>query len=75
MSTGQNLPVSSDQLQSALGADRIGALARQVGMPAGDLGSQLAQYLPQVVDQLTPDGQLPTGGGADLGGLEGADKH
>ena len=71
VSTGQNLPVSADQLQSALGADRIDALAQQVGMPAGDLSSQLAQFLPQVVDQLTPDGQLPTGGGADLGGLLG----
>jgi len=71
--TGQNLPVSADQLQSALGADRIEALAQQVGMPAGDLSSQLAQYLPQVVDQLTPGGQLPEGGagGADLGGLLG----
>jgi uncharacterized protein YidB (DUF937 family) len=71
VSTGQNLPVSADQLQSALGADRIDALAQQVGMPAGDLSSQLAQYLPQVVDQLTPGGQLPAGGGADLGGLLG----
>jgi uncharacterized protein YidB (DUF937 family) len=72
VSTGQNLPVSPGQLQSALGADRIDALAQQVGMPAGDLSSQLAQFLPQVVDQLTPNGQLPDGGGnADLGGLLG----
>ena len=73
VSTGPNLPVSADQLQSALGADRIDALAQQVGLPAGDLSSQLAQFLPQVVDQLTPGGQLPEGnaGGADLGGLLG----
>lgn len=73
VSTGQNMPVSAEQLQNALGADRIDALAQQVGMPAGDLSSQLAQYLPQVVDQLTPGGQLPQGdgGGADLGGLLG----
>ena len=71
VSTGQNLPVSADQLQSALGGDRIDALAQQAGLPAGDLASQLAQYLPQVVDHLTPNGQLPDGGtgGADLGGL------
>jgi uncharacterized protein YidB (DUF937 family) len=72
VSTGQNLPVSPDQLQAALGADRIDALAQQAGMPAADLSSQLAQYLPQVVDQLTPGGQLPeASGGADLGGLLG----
>lgn len=71
VSSGQNLPVSADQLQAALGGDRIGALAQQVGLDPGDLAGQLAQYLPQVVDRLTPDGQLPAGGGADLGGLLG----
>lgn len=73
VSTGQNLPVSADQLQAALGGDRIVALAQQVGLDPGDLAGQLAQYLPQVVDRLTPDGQLPAGaGGADLGGLLGS---
>ena len=72
VSTGQNLPVSADQLQAALGGDKIGALAQQVGLDPGDLAGQLAQYLPQVVDRLTPDGQLPAGGGgADLDGLLG----
>lgn len=66
--TGQNLPVSADQLQAALGGDRISALAEQAGVPAGDLMGQLAHMLPQVVDQLTPNGQVPAGG-ADLGGL------
>jgi uncharacterized protein YidB (DUF937 family) len=70
VSTGENMPVSGDQLSAALGADRIDAIAQQVGMPAGDLSSQLAQYLPQVVDRMTPNGQLPEGG-ADLGGLLG----
>lgn len=70
VSTGENLPVSGDQLSAALGADRIDAIAQQVGIPAGDLSSQLAQYLPQVVDKMTPNGQLPEGG-ADLGGLLG----
>lgn len=72
VSTGENLPVSGEQLQAALGADRIDALAQQAGLPAGDLSSQLAQMLPQVVDRLTPGGQLPADGhGPDLGGLLG----
>lgn len=70
VATGQNQPVSADQLHAALGGDRIGALAQQAGMPAGDLASQLAQVLPQVVDRLTPNGQLPAGG-AELGDLLG----
>src|SRR5574340_134535 len=68
--TGANQPVTADQLQSALGSDTLGALAQQAGMSHGDLAGHLAQLLPQVVDKLTPNGQLPRGGG-DLGGLLG----
>ena len=70
--TGQNLPISAEQLQSVLGGDKIGALAQQAGLSQGDLMGQLAQMLPQVVDQLTPNGQLPAAGGADLSGLLGS---
>lgn len=72
---GQNLPVSPDQLGKALGGDTIGNLSRQLGMDQGDLLGQLSQLLPQVVDKLTPQGQIPQGDiqgmGGDLGGLLG----
>lgn len=64
--TGQNLPVSADQISNVLGGDTIGALAQQLGMGHGDLAGQLSQILPQVVDHLTPGGQAPQGG---LGGV------
>ena len=41
-------------------ADRINTLASFSGMSRNDLLSQLSQQLPDVVDQLTPDGRLPT---------------
>ena len=66
--TGQNLPISAEQLQSVLGGDQIGALAQQAGLSQGDLMGRLAQRLPQVVDQHTPDGQLPAGSEAGLSG-------
>ena len=70
ISTGQNLPVSADQLRSVLGQDTLDGLAQKTGMNGGDLMSQLSQLLPQVVDGLTPNGQLPQGGGlGDIGGL------
>jgi uncharacterized protein YidB (DUF937 family) len=47
-------------LASALGGDKINALATQSGMSRDDLLQGLSQYLPQVVDQLTPEGRLPT---------------
>ena len=72
--SGQNQPVSGEQLQAALGGDQISALAQQAGLPAGELAGQLAQWLPHVVDKLTPNGELPAGGGdlgSALGGLLG----
>lgn len=70
ISTGQNLPVSPDQLKDALGSDALGQLAGSIGLDAGQAAGPLAQLLPQVVDALTPHGQLPSaGGGADLASL------
>ena len=71
---GQNLPVSPDQLGSALGDDLLSSLSQRTGMNSGDLLGPVAQMLPQVVDQLTPEGQLPQGQidlGAALGSLFG----
>ncbi len=66
--TGQNLPVSGDQLGQVLGQQQMSDLASRFGLSTGDLGAQLSQSLPQAVDHLTPNGQLPQG---DLGGLGG----
>lgn len=71
--TGQNLPVSPDQLSQALGPDTIGAIAQQLGLSHGDAAGQLSQVLPQVVDKLTPNGQLQADAGlGDLGSLLGS---
>jgi uncharacterized protein YidB (DUF937 family) len=58
--TGANKAISPGDLASALGADKINALMSQSGMSRDDLLQGLSQYLPQVVDQLTPRGRLPT---------------
>jgi uncharacterized protein YidB (DUF937 family) len=73
ISTGQNLPISAEQLQSVLGGHgAVAGLAQQTGMSQGDLMGQLSQLLPQVVDQLTPNGQLPEAGAQpDLMGMLG----
>ncbi len=70
VSTGQNLPVSADQLQQALGGSHLGSLAQNLGLSQGDLSSKLAQLLPDVVDKLTPGGQVPDA--SSLGDLLGS---
>ncbi len=59
--TGQNLPISLDQLQSVLGADRLKSMAQGAGVDVSQLGSTLSGLLPQIVDKLTPDGIIPKG--------------
>ncbi len=56
---GPNKPIAPGDLASALGADQIDQLAAQSGMSRDDLLNGLSQYLPKVVDHLTPDGRLP----------------
>ena len=60
--TGQNQAVTPDQVHNTLGADVIGGLAGQLGMSHGDVSTQLSQMLPQIIDKLTPHGQVPQGG-------------
>lgn len=57
--TGQNQPVTGDQVTDALGRDTVEDLSRQANLPAGSGPSILAQVLPALIDQLTPNGQVP----------------
>ena len=58
-SAGQNMPLSGNALQEVLGSGTIGQIAGQLGMSHGDAAGGLAQMLPQLIDQFTPDGEIP----------------
>src|ERR1700704_4250236 len=55
---GENQPVSSDQIQKALGSDQITALAARMGVDPALASIFLAEYLPKIVDKLTPKGKV-----------------
>jgi len=57
--TGPNKLIAPDQLQHALGPDTVTSLERETAMPRDDLLAQLSRLLPEVIDKLTPNGQLP----------------
>jgi uncharacterized protein YidB (DUF937 family) len=59
VSTGPNKTIAPGDLASALGADQLDQLSKQSGLSRQDLLQGLSQYLPQVVDHLTPEGRLP----------------
>ena len=60
--TGENLPVSADQIHQVLGSDQVKALAAKAGIPPDMAGAAIAQLLPGIVDKLTPNGQVPEQG-------------
>jgi len=57
---GENKPIAPGDLANALGADQIDSVASHSGMSRDELLRGLSQYLPGVIDHLTPDGRLPT---------------
>jgi uncharacterized protein YidB (DUF937 family) len=40
--------------------DTLNTLSKQTGMSMNDLLAGLSQHLPDLIDQLTPNGRLPT---------------
>ncbi len=57
--TGPNKPVTPQQVQQGLGQDTINQLSQQTGIAPEEVKTHLSQVLPQVVDRLTPQGNVP----------------
>ncbi|HEY9280592.1 MAG TPA: YidB family protein [Eoetvoesiella sp.] len=70
--TGQNLPISGDQLQSVLGDSGVREIAQNSGMDNSSVLSNLSALLPGLVDNATPDGRVSTDGGLDTAALMGS---
>lgn len=59
--TGENLPVSSEQIQRVLGSGQVQQIAERLGISSDEASSGLAEILPNIVDKLTPNGEVPSG--------------
>ena len=62
--SGPNLPVTGAQVHQALGSGALNDFAAKLGIPAGQAGSTMAQLLPELINQLTPNGQVPANHGS-----------
>ena len=69
--SGQNQPVSGEQLTDVLGSDAMSGLAQKLGISPDAAAGQLSNLLPGLIDKLTPQGQAPAGGLGDSGDLMG----
>ena len=68
---GSNLPVSAAQIKAVLGDGPLRILAEHAGLDEDDAAAHLSVLLPQMIDKLTPQGQLPVNG-LHEGGIAGA---
>jgi uncharacterized protein YidB (DUF937 family) len=60
INTGPNKTVAPGKIAEALGPEVIDTLSQRTGLPRDQVVAILSQVLPQAVDQLTPEGRLPT---------------
>ncbi|MEO8096406.1 MAG: YidB family protein [Acidobacteriota bacterium] len=78
--TGQNLPVSAEQLGGIFSAEQMTNFAKMLGTNIGTAQAHMTELLPQVIDKLSPQGTLPEGddwmsqAGSMLGGLLGGQR-
>jgi uncharacterized protein YidB (DUF937 family) len=70
---GPNKPVDPGALASVLGPEVLGQFAQKAGIGQADAGSALASVLPELINHMTPQGQVPQGNALDgvLGSLLG----
>jgi uncharacterized protein YidB (DUF937 family) len=62
---GANLQISAEQITQVLGSSTIQTAANKLGINADEISAKIAEYLPQVVDRMTPNGEV----GKDSGNL------
>ncbi|MFZ3086540.1 MAG: YidB family protein [Methylotenera sp.] len=68
---GENLSISAEQVTQVLGNDAVTNIADKLGMDPDEVSAKIAEYLPQVIDKMTPDGEINAGSGNLLTALLG----
>jgi uncharacterized protein YidB (DUF937 family) len=66
VSNGENMNISANELQQIFGSSTLRDLASQLGMPEEQAGSTMAQVLPELINHLTPQGQVPANGDEEI---------
>jgi uncharacterized protein YidB (DUF937 family) len=58
--TGENEPISRDEVKQAFGADEIDRLAQEAGVQPDEFADQVSRKLPAAIDKATPQGVIPS---------------
>lgn len=67
VSTGDNKPISGGELSGVLGNDQLRSIAEKTGLPIEDITKKVSEFLPGIVDKLTPNGKVEEGNIVDQG--------
>ncbi|SNB46251.1 YidB family protein [Geobacter sp. DSM 9736] len=67
VSRGENRPISPDQVKEGMGRDRVQQLAARAGVSEDEAAGDLSRHLPDFVDRMTPDGNVPQSGWMEKG--------
>lgn len=70
VSKGENQSISPEEVKQGLGSDKVRDLASRSGITEDEAATRLSQHLPDFVDKMTPDGQVPEGGSWLQKGME-----
>ena len=63
VSKGENLSISAEQVTQVLGSGTISNISNKLGLSQDEISAKIAEYLPQVIDKMTPDGEVNAGSG------------
>lgn len=58
---GENKSISPDQIQNVLGSEQVMGLASKLGVDPSKASGFLSEYLPKIIDKLSPSGQVEEG--------------
>ncbi len=58
ISTGENQPITADQVHRAVGYEKLQTLGAKLGLSPDEAAAKLSEYLPKVIDKLTPQGRV-----------------
>ncbi len=59
MSTGENQPIDEQSVEQVVGQQELREMAQRLGVPEDQVAQAFAEIMPEMVDKLTPEGQLP----------------
>lgn len=65
--SGENKPISTEQLSSVIGEGQLQTIAEKTGLPLSEVSSKVSEFLPSIVDKLTPNGAVEEGNILDKG--------